>query len=163
MFIHWGPADHSHGVLTEGTCDPRWGLWALCESHPICLGQDHVCRETTNKARKKGQMMRASLVFRNSYFTVFALYRPGPVCLFTPVRFTLPGAPGGSSGGYLGIIPFTSTSMVGREAGSPGELIAGHTDQAKSQRAKCDVAAVISFQSTIPTQQRPDLALVSQP
>ena len=78
-------------------------------------------------------------------------------------RFTLPGAPGGSSGGYLGIIPFTSTSRVGREAGSPGELIAGHTDQAKSQWAAGEAAAVISFQSTIPPQQRPDLPLVSQP
>ena len=53
--------------------------------------------------------------------------------------------------------------MAGREAGSPGELIAGHTDQVKSQWAASEVAAVISFQSTIPPQQRPDLALVSQP
>ena len=53
--------------------------------------------------------------------------------------------------------------MAGREAGSPGELIAGHTDQVKSQWAASEVAAVISFQSTFPPQQRPDLALVSQP
>ena len=46
-------------------------------------------------------------------------------------RFTLPGAPGGSSGIYLVIIG--------------------------------DVDAVISFQSTVPPQQRPDLPLVSQP
>ena len=39
----------------------------------------------------------------------------------------------------------------GREAGSPGELIAGHMDQAKSQWAAGDVAAGISFQLTIPT------------
>ena len=36
---------------------------------------------------------------------VFTLYRPVPVCLFTPGRFTLPGAPGDFSGGYLVIIP----------------------------------------------------------
>ncbi|XP_055412846.1 uncharacterized protein LOC129634548 isoform X19 [Bubalus kerabau] len=39
----------------------------------------------------------------------------------------------------------------------------GHTDQVKSQWAASEVAAVISFQSTFPPQQRPDLALVSQP
>ena len=54
-------------------------------------------------------------------------------------------------------------SMVGREAGPPGELIAGHVDQAKSQRAAGEVAAVVSFWLTIPPQERPDLALVSQP
>ena len=53
--------------------------------------------------------------------------------------------------------------MARREAGSPGELIAGHTDQAKSQWAAGDDAAVISFQSTIPTQQRPDLPFAFQP
>ena len=53
--------------------------------------------------------------------------------------------------------------MARREAGSPGELIAGHMDQAKGQWAAGEVAAVISFQSTFPTQQRPDLPLVSQP
>ena len=36
---------------------------------------------------------------------VFTLYRPVPVLFFTPERFTLPGAPGDSSGGYLVIIP----------------------------------------------------------
>ena len=36
-----------------------------------------------------------------------------PVCLFTPMRFTLPGAPGDSSGGYFVIIPFSSTSVAG--------------------------------------------------
>ena len=51
-------------------------------------------------------------------------------------------------------------SMAGRKAGSPGELIAGHTDQAKSQRAAGEVAAVISFQSTVAAQQRPDLPLI---
>jgi len=53
--------------------------------------------------------------------------------------------------------------MARREAGSPGELIAVHMDQAKAQWAAGEVAAVISFQSTFPTQQRPDLPLVSQP
>jgi len=42
-------------------------------------------------------------------------------------------------------------------------LIAGHTDQAKSQRAAGEVAAVISFQSTFHPEQRADLPLVSQP
>ena len=37
---------HSHGVLTKGSCDPRWVVWGLCESHPICMGQGHVYRET---------------------------------------------------------------------------------------------------------------------
>ena len=53
--------------------------------------------------------------------------------------------------------------MAGREAGSPGELIAGHTDQAKSQWAAGEAAAVVAFQSTVPPQQGPDLPLVSQP
>ena len=53
--------------------------------------------------------------------------------------------------------------MVGREAGSPGELIAGHMDQTKGQWAAGEVAAVVSFWLTIPPQERPDLALVSQP
>ena len=53
--------------------------------------------------------------------------------------------------------------MAGREAGPPGELIAGHVDQAKSQWAAGEVAAMVSFWSTVPTQQRADLPLVSQP
>ena len=163
MFTHWWPSDHSHGVLTEGMCDPRWGLWGLCESYPICMGQDYVCGETTHKKiRKKEEYMRGSLVFRNSRFTVFTLYRPVPVCLFTPARFTLPGAPGASSDVYLVITPIHQDEHGG-EVGLPGELIAGHTDQAKSQWAAGEVAAVISFQSAIPTQQRPDLPLVFQP
>ena len=58
---------------------------------------------------------------------------------------------------------------MGRDAGSPGELIAGHMDQINGQWAAGEVAAVISFQSTVPPQQRPDLPsspsppLVSQP
>ena len=69
------------------------------------MGQDYVCGETTHTTKKKEEYTRASLVFRNSCFTVFTLYRPVPVCLFTPGRFTLPGAPGDFSGGYLVIIP----------------------------------------------------------
>ena len=53
--------------------------------------------------------------------------------------------------------------MARREAGPPGELIAGHVDQAKSQWAAGEVAAVVSFWSTVPTQQRADLPLVFQP
>ena len=89
---------------------------------------------------------------------------PACACLpLYPHEVHPPGAPGDSSGVYLVSIPFSSMSMAGREAGSPGELIAGHRDQAKSQSAAGDVAAVISFQSTVPPQQRPDLALASQP
>ena len=53
--------------------------------------------------------------------------------------------------------------MARREAGLLGQLIAGHMDQAKGQWAAGEVAAVISFQSIIPLQQRADLPLVSQP
>lgn len=35
LFTHWGPHDHSHGVLTKGTCDPRWVVWGLCEAHSV--------------------------------------------------------------------------------------------------------------------------------
>ena len=60
------------------------------------------------------------------------------------------------------LFQFTSTSMAGREAGSPGELIAGHVDQAKSQRAAGEVAAVISFQSTLSSAEtRPAPRLVA--
>ena len=61
------------------------------------------------------------------------------------------------------LFQFTSTSIVGREAGSPGELIAGHMDQTKGQWAAGEVAAVVSFWLTIPPQERLDPALVSQP
>ena len=64
--------------------------------------------------------------------------------------------------GYLVITPFTSMRVVGQGAGLLGELIAGHVDQAKGQRAAGEVAAVVSFWSTVPTQQRADLPLVSQ-
>ena len=43
--------------------------------------------------------------------------------------------------------------MSRREAGLPGELIAGHMDQAKSQWAAGEVAAVISFWSIVPTSR----------
>ena len=47
--------------------------------------------------------------------------------------------------------------MEGREAGSHGELNAGHMDQTKIQWAAGEVAAVFACQSTVPPQQRPDL------
>ena len=52
---------------------------------------------------------------------------------------------------------------MGKYAGSPGELIAGHMDQTNGQWAAGEVAAVISFQSTVPPQQRPDLPLSPSP
>ena len=51
-----------------------------------------------------------------------------PVC--PPARFTFPGAPGEPSGGYLVITPMFQHIQVSREAGSPGELIPGHRNQA---------------------------------
>ena len=41
-------------------------VWELCESHPICVGQNYVQRETIHsKLRKREEYMQASLVFRN--------------------------------------------------------------------------------------------------
>lgn len=52
---------------------------------------------------------------------------------------------------------FTSIFGLSREAGSPCGLTAGHMDQANSQWAAGEVAAMTSFRSTRPTQQKPDL------
>ena len=62
MFTHWGPTHHSHGVLTKRMCDPRWAggrvVWGLCESHPVCVDQNHVQRETIySKLRKREEYM----------------------------------------------------------------------------------------------------------
>ena len=127
----------------------------------MCGSGLYVWGDHTHTTKKKEEYMRASLVFRNSCFTIFTLYRPVPVCLFTPARFTFPGAPGASSDVYLVITPIHQDEHGG-EVGLPGELIAGPTDQAKSQWAAGEVAAVL-FQSAIPTQLRPDLPLVFQP
>ena len=57
MFTHWGPADHSRDVLTKRMCDPRRGgevVWGLCESHPVCVGQNHV---QIVKAKKREEYM----------------------------------------------------------------------------------------------------------
>ena len=58
---------------------------------------------------------------------------------------------------------------MSREAGSPGELIPGHRDPAKSQWAAGEVAALLSFPSTLSSEENraaprlPDqLSLVSQ-
>ena len=60
------------------------------------------------------------------------------------------------------LFQFTSTSMGGREVGSPGELIVGHVDQAKSQWAAGEAAAVISFQSALSSAEtRPAPRLVA--
>ena len=85
--------------------------------------------------------------------TVFTFYRPVAVCPFTPARSTLPGAPGDSSGGCLVIIPIHQHKHGRREAGSPGELIPGHRNQAKSQWAAGEVAAVTSSQSTLSSNE----------
>ena len=47
---------------------------------------------------------------------------------------------------YLVIIPIHQHEHDKKRAGLPGQLIAGHMDQAKSQWAAGEVAAVISFQ-----------------
>ena len=48
---------------------------------------------------------------------------------------------------------FPHIFRVSREAGSPGELIPGHRDRAKSQWAAGEVAAVLSFQSTLSSKE----------
>ena len=63
---------------------------------------------------------------------------------------------------YLVIIPIYQHENGKKGAGLPGQLIAGHMDQAKSQWPADEVAAGISFQSIIHTQQRPDLPLIFQ-
>lgn len=46
-----GPADHSHGVLTKGTCDPRWVVWDCVRlTH---MGQDHGRPHTNTQLRKR--------------------------------------------------------------------------------------------------------------
>ena len=47
---------------------------------------------------------------------------------------------------YLVIIPIHQHKHDKKRAGLPGQLIAGHTDQAKNQGAAGEVAAVISLQ-----------------
>ena len=63
---------------------------------------------------------------------------------------------------YLVIIPIHQESGK-KAAGLSGQLIAGHMDQAKSQWAAGEVAAVLSFQQSVHAQQRLDLPLVSSP
>ena len=162
-FTHWGPADHSHGVLTEGTCDPRWGVWGLCESHPLCMVRI-VCGETPHtKLRKREEHVRASLVFRNEYFSVFTLHRPVPVCLFTPARFPLPGAPGDSSGELPG--NYSSMSM-GRRGAGIWWIDCRACGSGKKSVESGEVAAVTSFRSTVysaetrPAPRLPALRLV---
>ena len=65
--------------------------------------------------------------------------------------------------GYLVLILIHQDKHGGKGAGLPGKLIAGHVGQTKGQRAAREVAAMISFQSAVPAQQRTDLALFFQP
>ena len=55
--------------------------------------------------------------------------------------------------GYLVIIPIYQHEHDNKRAGLPGQLIAGHMDQAKSQWAAGEVAAVISFQLTLYSEE----------
>ena len=55
--------------------------------------------------------------------------------------------------GYLVIIPISQQFRLSREAGSPGELVPGHRDRAKSQWAAGEAAAVLSFQSTVSSEE----------
>ena len=94
---------------------------------------------------------------------VFTLYRPGPVCLFTPTRFTLPGAPGDSSVVYLGI-----TQIHQHEHGGKGgrftwwtECRAHGSDKnpVGSRWGCCCVCLPVNRPSSAETR----LALISQP
>ena len=72
----------------------------------------------------------------------------------SPARFTSLGLLETPPGGYLEIIPmFQHIFRLSREAGSPGELIPGHRDRAKSQWAAGEVAAVLSFRSTLSSKE----------
>ena len=57
LFTHWGPADHSHGVLTKGTCNPRLaGVSGDCvlphlRGSKLCAEGDHI-----HKTKKKGRI-----------------------------------------------------------------------------------------------------------
>ena len=107
--------------------------------------------ETTNKAEKKGRIHERVTVLginasRCSHSTGLRLSASLPPR--GPPSLGLLETP--QVGVYLVIIPISQHEHGGREAGSPGELTAGHTDQAKSQWAAGDVAAGISFQSTAP-------------
>ena len=115
------------------------------------MGQDHMYGETTNKAEKKGRIHERVTVLginasRCSHSTGLRLSASLPPR--GPPSLGLLETP--QVGVYLVIIPISQHEHGGREAGSPGELTAGHTDQAKSQWAAGDVAAGISFQSTAP-------------
>ena len=103
------------------------------------------------KLRKREEYMSASLCLRinasrYSHYTGLCLSASLPPR--GPPFLGLLETP--QVGVYLVIIPIFQHEHGGREAGSPGELTAGHTDQAKSQWAAGDVAAGISFQSTAP-------------
>lgn len=76
----------------------------------------------------------------------------GGLLSLSPARFPLPGA-WRLSGGYLAIIPIYQHT-VEQEAGSPCGLTAGHMDQANSQWAAGEVAAMTSFRSTGPIASR---------
>ena len=106
-----------------------------------------VCWETPHtKLRKREEHVRASLVFRNEYFSVFTLHRPVPVCLFTTARFTLPGAPGDSSGGLPG--NYSSMSM-GRRGAGIWWIDCRARGSGKKPVGSGEVAAVTSFRSTV--------------
>ena len=63
---------------------------------------------------------------------VFTLYRHVPVCIFTPSRFTLPGAPGDSSGELSGNYSKSQHEHGEKGAGLSGQLIIRAHGPAKS-------------------------------
>ena len=78
-------------------------VWGLCESHTIGLGQGHMFGETTDR-QEKGKNTCALHLCLEINALWYSLYTGMLPVFFTPVRFTLPGAPGDSSGVYLVII-----------------------------------------------------------
>ena len=123
-------------------------VWGLCESHPICVGQNHVQRETIHsKLRQREEYMSASLDLclgindLQYHFIQSHAYSLLPLWGSPSLGFLeIPQVR------YLAIIPIHQHNHGEKGADLPGQLIAGHMHQAKSQWAADEVASVISFQ-----------------
>ena len=74
------------------------------------------------------------------------LYRPVPIPSLPLQDFPSLGLLETPQVSYLVIIPIHQHENGKKGAGLPGQLIAGHMDQAKNQGAAGEVAAVISLQ-----------------